>query len=253
MRIRVIRQIVVHLLGHPERPFASPLGRSADPTARRTVGHFEAHVREAIALNRERAPRYAALSGGASRSISRALIAAELLTVPVARWFDRRAAPYQRAGVPLFESLFMPMSATPPFVAVRHAGVPESDQRPAKPAAIRRRVTAAHRAGSFQGAADALAIELAALAAAPGVDCMVRHLLESAHRLAQLAPDHVAAAQERGLPSPGRLLARLLRLHLWALGPAGLLDRRARPLQARGIAILAQDLPPIPPAYSRPR
>ena len=209
------------------------------------VGPFERHLREAIALNRDRAPRYAVLSSGTSKQISHALIAAERLIIPIARWFDRRAAPYEQAGVPLLSSLFVPMSEAPPFLPVRPAGLRESGQPPPRPAAIRRRVAAAYRAGSFRATADALASELAALASAPGVHCLVRHLLESACRLAQLAPGHVAAAQERGLRSPAMLLTQLLRLHLWALRPAAVLDRRARPLQVRGIAILAQDLPPI--------
>jgi len=216
-------------------------------SGRPAVGHFESHIREAIALNRDRAPKYAALSNGASRPISRTLIVAERLIIPIARWFDRRAKPYQQAGVPLLESIFVPMSAAPPFLPVRSAGQRELRQSSPQPAAIRRHVGEAYRARSFPGAADALASELSALASAPGVDCLVRHLLESAHRVAQLAPVHVAAAQERGLRSPAPILARLLWLHLWSLGPAGALDRRARPLQARGIAILAQDLPPIPP------
>jgi hypothetical protein len=53
-------------------------------------------------------------------------------------------------------------------------------------------------------------------------------------------------ARERGMPSPEPLLSILLRAHLWGLGPAGALDRRARPIQQRGIPILVQDLPPIP-------
>lgn len=219
----------------------------AAPIVNPSVGYFERHLRDAIALNRERAPRYAALSGGASRPISRALIAAELLIVPLARWFDRRAAPYEHAGVPLLESLFVPMSAAPPFID-RPLSHRESGQHSPRPRGIRRRVVTAFRADWFPAAADALATELAALASEPGMNCLVRHLLESAYRLSRLAPVHVAAARARGLRSPAPLLARLLHLHLWALGPARVLDRWARPLQARGIAILAQDLPPIPPA-----
>jgi len=40
----------------------------------------------------------------------------------------------------------------------------------------------------------------------------------------------------------------VFRLHLWGLGAARVLDERARPLQARGVPILANDLPPIPRA-----
>ena len=210
------------------------------------VGPFEHHLREAIALNRERAPRYAALSAGASRPISRGLIAAEYLLLPVARWFDGRAAPYHRAGIPLLEDLFVPMERAPAFGSIHL----ESDDGPrasgVRPVAMRRRVSRAYREAEFAGAASALAEELSALSAAPHTDCLVRHLLESALRLATLAPHHVARCAEQGLPSPAPLLARLLRMHLWGFTSAAVLDRRARPLQLRGIPILAQDLPPIP-------
>lgn len=210
------------------------------------VGPFEGHLREAIALNLERAPRYATLSNGASRSISRDLVAAERLLLPVARWFDRRAEPWHEAGIPLLEALFVSMELAPPFGAVPPSSDAGTTRPAASPRVIRRRVGRGWRAGAFPGAASALAGELAELSVAPGRDCMVRHLLESAHRLATLAPAHVALSLERGLPSPAPLLARLFRMHLWGLPAAASLDRRARPLQARGITILAADLPSIP-------
>jgi hypothetical protein len=210
------------------------------------VGPFEHHLREAIALNREREPRYAALSGGASRPISRALIAAEWMLLPVARWFDRRAEPYHRAGIPLLEDLFVPMALAPAFGSIQLASGHGPSEPRLRSAAIRRRVGRAYHAEAFIGAASALADELATLAVAPQANFLVRHLLESMHRLATLAPDHLARCRERGLPSPEPLLARLLWSHLWGLAPAAALDRRARPLHARGVAILAQDLPPIP-------
>ena len=213
-------------------------------------GPFARHVREAIALNETRAPLYAALSGNASRPISRRLILAERAVLLIAPVFDRLAAPYHQAGITLFEDLFAPMANTPPLAHVGSAtpGAPAPPQSPRlRPSALRRRVRAAYRARGFDGAADVLEAELAALSGDASTDCLVRHLLESAHRLAGLAPEHIDLAQARGLASPRRLLSLLLRLHLWGLGPAGALDTRARPLQARGIAILAQDLPPIPP------
>jgi hypothetical protein len=205
---------------------------------------FEHHLQDAIALNRERAPRYAALSSGTSRPISRALIAAEWMLLPVARWFDRQAAPYHADGIPLLESVFVPMAGAPAFGSVQLVSDAEPSGPAPRPAAIRRRVRRAYRAAAFPGAASALAGELALLA--PHGNWLVRHLLESAQHLATLAPDHIERCQERGLPSPVPLLARLLRLHLWGLAPAAALDRRARPLHARGVPILAQDLPPIP-------
>ncbi|HEY0970307.1 MAG TPA: hypothetical protein VGE02_04955 [Gemmatimonadales bacterium] len=185
--------------------------------------------------------------GGASLPVSRGLIAAERLLLPVARWYDRRAEPYHRAGVPLLESLFVPMTQAPAFGSVAPSVGATGARSGVRPTAIRRRVGRACRDGAFPAAASALADELAAMSDSPGYDCMVRHLLESARRLATLAPGHVALALERELPSPAPLLTGLFRMHLWGLGSAASLDRRARPLQARGITILAADLPPIPP------
>lgn len=212
-----------------------------------TPGPFERHLREAIALNQARAPLYASLSDGASRAISRRLIVLERALLPVARVFDYRAAPYHQAGIPLLESLFVPMATAPEFksASARRSSLRRSYVPPVRPGVIRRRVGAAYEARGFDGAKDALAEELSTLATTPETDCLVRHLLESAHRLAALAQSHIDLAAARGLRSPRSLLALLLRLHLWGLGPAGTLDARARPLQARGIAILAQDLPPI--------
>lgn len=78
-------------------------------------GVFERHLRDAVRLNRDRAPRYAELSDGRSRSVSRQLIATEILLLPLARWFDRRVRVYHRAGVPVIAALFVSMDTTPPF------------------------------------------------------------------------------------------------------------------------------------------
>jgi hypothetical protein len=206
-------------------------------------GPFEAHLREAIALNRARAPGYAARSNGASRIISRRLINAERMLLPVARWFDRRAESYHRAGIPLLDALFVSMSTTPrddplaPNEALLRVPAPDVHS-------VRRRTWSAFRRESFAGAARTLAFELALLSDKQ-VNCMVRHLLESAHRLTLLAPVSIARSRAHGLKSPERLLASLLRLHLLGLGRAAALDRRARPLQAKGIGILANDLPTV--------
>lgn len=212
------------------------------------MGPFERHLRDAIALNRARAPLYAALSAGASRPISRRLILAERALLPIARWFDWRAAPYHRAGIPLLEVLFEPMSAAPAFAPGPDLEIPAPGRTRVsgpRPAAVRRRIRLAYHGDGFSGVATAITGELALLANTSATDCLVRHLLESAERLASVAPQHIRLAAQRGLASPHRLLARLLWLHLRGLDAAGSVDALARPLQLRGIAILAQDLPPI--------
>jgi hypothetical protein len=105
----------------------------------------------------------------------------------------------------------------------------------------------AYRAEGYGGAGDVLSGELERLRGGPGAHHMVRHLIESALRLCTMAPNLARHAIELGLPDPGRLHARLLRMHLWGLSGAARLDRLAWPLQCEKLPILAQDLPPIPP------
>ena len=199
---------------------------------------------DAIALNEARAPLYSSLTNGASLAISRRLILTERALLPVARWFDRRARRWERAGIPILEEIFVPMASAPAFTErgkeLRGAGNAPRDR------SVRQRVLGSYRDAGFEGAALALREAIDVLNAEPGVDCLTRHLLESARRVALLAPGHIRAASERGLASPRWMLSLLLRLHLWGLGRARELDVAARPLQARGIPILAQDLPPIP-------
>jgi hypothetical protein len=209
---------------------------------------MERHLREAARLNEERMPRYAELTGGRSREISRRLIRTERLAVPVAWYLDRRARRFQRAGIPVVCDDFVPMANTPPF-RERAADPPPPLSAFARADArrIRRAVRRAQRTGGFPAASAALRAELARIEGTPAFHCMLRHLLESALRVSVLAPRHVAGARARGLTdSPEELSRDLLDLHLDALGEAAELDRRAAPLQAEGIPILCQDVPPIP-------
>jgi hypothetical protein len=209
------------------------------------------HLREAMELNRERMPRYAARTGGASERISRRLIASERRALLVARYFDARAEPYLRRGVGVVCEAFVPMARTPAYADSVEpspgdgAGAAAIGRAPA--GEVRGRVARALRAEGFPGAAHALEAEIAALAPAPRRHCMTRHLLESALRIANLAPRHAAAAARHRLPSPEDDARRLLELHLHSLDEAAELDDEAAPLQARGVPILCRDVPPIAP------
>jgi hypothetical protein len=77
---------------------------------------------------------------------------------------------------------------------------------------------------------------------------MLRHLLGSALRISNQAPRYEAQARAARIrASPGAISRTMLDLHLRMLGEAARLDRAAAPLQAEGIPILCQDVPPIPP------
>ena len=166
-------------------------------------GVFESHLRDAIALNRVRATVYARMSSGKSRTVSGALILAETATLPLARWYDSRSRAYHDNGVPLLDSLFVPMS-----------GLPE----PALTEISEDRMNA-----------------------------MRRHIEESLHRVRTVAPRLRELAADHALPDPQPLLQKLAWWHERALPLCDRLDALARPLQQRGIPILVNDLPVIPP------
>lgn len=209
-------------------------------------GCFARHLREAIELNLERLPRYAALTGGASIPLSRRLIRAERWALPLARWLDRRARRWQEGGVPVLCAELVSMEATPAFAA-EASGAPLSSFRPPRAGTIRGRILRAYRSGGFPGAGGEIEEALRLLREQPVFHAMLRHLLESALRVCNLAPEHDRRARERGLPSPLPLSRTLLALHLFSLGEAVRLDAAAAPLQARGVPILLRDVPPIAP------
>ncbi|HET7275043.1 MAG TPA: hypothetical protein VFI91_07665 [Longimicrobiaceae bacterium] len=209
------------------------------------VGYFQTHLREAIEINKERLPRYAALTGGESVPISRSLIRTEYLTLPMARYVDWRAARFQASGIRIVRDEFVSMSETPPFREMIESPPRLADFSRRSGARIARRIRAATRADGFPGAAEALQSDINAIADSPYFHCMLRHLLESALRIARLAPRHVAQATELDVQSPAKLSRLLLRLHLAGLGAASRMDARAAPLQARGVPIIYQDVPPI--------
>jgi hypothetical protein len=217
---------------------------AAQEPERRCMEH---HLREAIALNRERMPLYAAETGGRSRGVSRRLIRSERLGLIAAWSIDRRAKPWLDRGVRVVCDDFVPMAWTPPF-ARRSGDPPPSLAEYAEPdvGAIRRDARRALRSGGFPAASVVLERELDALAGTPAFHCMVRHLLESALRVANLAPRHAERARTVGMDSPERISRTLVDLHLHALGEAAALDRAAAPLQAEGVPIVCRDVPPIP-------
>lgn len=214
--------------------------------ARAGEGCFARHLREAIELNLERLPRYAALTGGASVPLSRRLIRSERWALPLARWLDRRARRWQEAGVPILCDAFVSMEEAPAF-AEAAPGAAMSSFRPPHAGEIRGRILRAYRSGGFPGAGREIEEALLLLREQPVFHAMVRHLLESALRVCNLAPEHDRAARERGLPSPIPISRTLLALHLLSLGEAARLDAAAAPLQARGVPILLRDVPPIAP------
>jgi len=224
---------------------ACPLGVAE---ARNPAGSspFTTHLRDAIRLNRERASRYSALTGGESRKISRRMVFFERLTIPVAMLFDWGARRYQRAGVPLLSEDMVSMGKTPPF-SDRLASPPPLERFvPADARGIAKRIRRAYRQQRWPGVSRVAEEELGKLRGEGAHHSLLRHMLESVARISHLAPKHASLARQKGMKPTDRFSWRLIQLHLLALPSFSKLDRMAAPLQSRGVPILHQDVPPIP-------
>jgi hypothetical protein len=207
---------------------------------------FSSHVREAIRLNEARAVRYREISGGRSRAVSDRLLFTEHLTLIPAAFLEARASYFRRAGIPVLCADFVTMALTPPFEAYT-AGAPALAQYRRPPTSSwKSELRFALNRGGFLTVHQTAVRLLRELEEPVQFNCMVRHVLESLARGAWLAPQYEARAKALGLRrSPAPVSRSALGLQIEALGYAAGLDFLAAPLQAEGIPILCQDVPPL--------
>lgn len=207
---------------------------------------FQDHLYDAIAQNHKRAPIYASLTHGDSALLSSAMISSERAALVTAFEVDAAAAKFEEAGVFVVCDAFVSMRKTPELLAQGPEPFPKLKAfRPLKleaPTRIWRRQIQAKR---FDQLANSLRTTIAALEREPRFNCMTRHTLESMLRIATQVPLQEGKAKNLGMSSPAPISARMLSLHLEALKIAHNLDRMAAPIQAKGLPIVCQDVPPI--------
>lgn len=210
---------------------------------------FFEHVSEGREVNRERRDLYSEWADqyGLKRRAkltSSALIALETSMLPMARIYDLRARKYQFTG--LFCDDFIPISETPNYSDI-------NTQIPRLPyihklsfledfeARVRKEI-------KKENWAQVRELTLIALDHFPAAEthCLTRHFVESLGRIAALAPRHIRRARENGIESPSKLIASMIKFHLFGLGFAEKIDSLAAPLQYKGIPIVCQDVPFIP-------
>ncbi len=214
-------------------------------TAKTSHACFTDHLNEAIALNQRRKPVYSRLSARRSIPISETLISSEWFSKLFARGVERDAKIYEKKGVNILCDAFISMSKVPVFqenTGLRH------DPRSF------RKFDNDDLEDLLEDLNDDLRFEeiflvveqqISQLNQQPHFHCMIRHVLESVRRIAYQAPLHDRKALALGLPSSLELSKKLISLHLLSFSVSSYLDKAARPLQAQGIPILCQDVPPI--------
>ncbi len=210
---------------------------------------FREHLREAIAINKARRPIYAQLSNFHSIEISDRLIAGEQLAKFASYLFhnfDAQAEVYQQKGINIVCDEFISMSLTPKFSS--YGPLPHPDLRGFReldPYGIRRSLVRAMDDGYPQTVKVARQWISEIEKTDARFNCMTRHLLESVGRIAKFAPKHIQKAKALGLKSPAGISDAMISSHILMLPESVAIDNLAAPIQAQGIQILCQDVPPI--------
>jgi len=223
------------------------IGGAAWAAQNETRACFSTHLQEAIASNVERAARYSELTDGRSDAISKSLTWSERLSILPALGVEASARPLQEAGIPILCTDFVSMKTTPAFQDKFEFPFPKEEEFQKPPMEEWKTELTLKLKKDGPESLHAVCLEyLKKIEKPQGFHCLVRHVLESIARVSFLAPQYVKLAKEKGVSaSPEAVSRSLLSLHILSLKLASDLDVKAAPLQAEGIPILCQDVPPI--------
>jgi len=208
--------------------------------------HLSTHLWEARAVNKQRKTLYMKVSGGKTKSISNQLIFWETVLIPFAFIFDLITIFWQKRGVAIFEKEIVSMNNIPHFSSsyISHNTLLEA-QFLYFNSQIKAELKSFVRNSKFSLIEEMLQLELVEFNKYKHVNCMHRHLYESLVLISSRAELHINSAKERKLASPKFLIKSLLYFHILALSSANKLDKKAFPIQNKGIPILMNDLPEI--------
>ena len=210
------------------------------------------HIKSAIKVNKKRSKKYAALTDGQSKTLSRQLIFGERLSLISGKFFDTWARKYQKHGIPILCKDLMKMDSIPQFTSF--SVLPErSFSEIYQPNMKKMTSTIKHLIKSNQREElhYFLKNEIHKLNMNPNYYCTLRHFLESIHRTVNLTGEYERLAAKASLKSPWNGIKRYLKAQTATLKLLSVLDKKAAKFQEEGLAIFCQDLPQIPiPEYN---
>lgn len=205
---------------------------------------FQAHIRESIAINKERKKAYAEITNGRSDKIFNLLISYEYLSLAPAAFFDLQALSYQKNGMDLFCHEFMSMIRSPEFDPLTRI-IPKEQFRPFNWQFYKGRISDALKHKDVNEVKRTAVEALMELKSQPKYYCFSRHLIESIYRFAHFSPLRSQQAAEMELKDPENIMFNVMKLHLLGLKDSYRIDLWAQPIQMSGIPILCSEIPDL--------
>lgn len=210
---------------------------------------FHQHIREAIACNKQRRKLYASISNNRTRPLSNFLIWTEYLTLPIAKYYDRRGKKFNENGIMIVQEDFVPMDIAPYDQDVQFRNsfskmiVDEikSDTKKYLKETKGKIITVSDLKNRYTLTSN-FYDDIEALEKNESVNfAMLKHVVES---VAFICKNGIAYAnQSNGKTIP--LSASLFKLHHLGLKNALYFDKKANPFHVENIGILLNDMPKI--------
>jgi hypothetical protein len=211
------------------------------------MNYLTQHLLEALEINSHRKPLYAKLSNNKSKRASNLLISAERLSILSSFPLDNIAKYWQRRNVPVMVHEFISMSETPDFKETFDDDSGIYSTLPAfNTKLLQKDIMKVFKQKDYQKLAQFVDDKITETNEFPKHFCMVRHILESIRRSANLTPMHIKRAHELNVRSPELFCRYVLWLHIVSVHSSSLIDRWAFPVQKEGIPLIYQDVPYIP-------
>lgn len=221
-------------------------------------GCFRQHLKEGLALNQERQRLYSNLTQGATKEVSAELIYLEKMAILGSYSIsnlDAQGATLESKGIPIICDAFVPMTNTPQFTFpsiedLSRDPLPNLTQKISLDYHLlsRQLRSKLKQDQTLEVFYNEIVRILQILQGESRFNCLTRHLLESVARAAAQAPVFERLSKQHGFNDNQSLKfsAKIIRTQMYIFNEFVKLDDKAAPLQAKGIQILCQDIPPIP-------
>ena len=207
------------------------------------------HLREAMTLNDQRKPVYAALTGNKSVPVSEALVSFEQDLLMKAYFIDLLAFPMQIQNIPIACNDLMSMQDIPQFHTVFAHGLPKKENYLAIDAQIvKRSFSKALAQKDFERIVQISDAWLVQIEKESRFNCLMHHFLESIRHFAGSARYYEKLEAQRNISGADFLSMKLINGQIDALDEVARIDRLAESVHMMGVPIICQDVPRIPKA-----
>lgn len=205
---------------------------------------FQEHIKESIAINKDRKKIYAELTDGRSNKIFNKLISYEYVTLAPALYFDLRVLPYHQNGMDLFCHEFMSLIHNPEFDP-NSRKIPTETFRPFDYDFYKKRILNGLKEQNVTEVRKAALEAIIELKKQPSYYCFSRHFFESIYRFAYFIPLREEQADQMDLKSPKKIMMDVIKLHTLGIKDCHDIDIKAQPIQMGGIPILCSEIPDL--------